>query len=163
MSTIAVPQVWQPSDARTVALEGMLPLPRGVLPADVPPLVWPAKDPSDVLDYALDASAALSGDPSDRVVTAAVAIVPNLSAADLLLGNVFAEGGVVAMWLSGGQAGTVYAVQITLSTLHGRIIARTVLLPVQQMATAAPQTNMLTTGAGAIITDLNGNPILVGS
>ncbi len=163
MTSIAVPQVWQPSNARRVALDGLLPLPRGALPSDVPPLVWPAKDPADVLDYALDASAALAGDPSDRVVTVGVVIVPNLSPADLQLGSVVADGGVATMWLSGGQIGIVYSVQITLSTLHGRIIGRSVLLPVLQIATAAPPTNMLTTAAGAVITDLNGNPILVGS
>ncbi len=163
MTTTAVPQVWLPSNARTVTLDGLIALPRGALPSDLPPLVWPAKDPSDVLDYALDLSAALSGDPGDRIVTVGATITPNLSSADLWLGNIVADGGVVAMWLSGGQVGTVYAVQITVSTLHGRIIGRSVLLPVQLLATAAPPTNMLTNSAGAVITDLNGNPILVGS
>jgi hypothetical protein len=67
------------------------------------------------------------------------------------------------MWLSSGQAGTVYAIQITLSTLNGRIIGRTVLLPVLEMAAVAPPASVLTTDAGAIVTDQNGNPILVGS
>jgi ribosomal protein S28E/S33 len=163
MTTTAVPQVWRPSGARMVALDGLLPLPRGVLPSDLPPLVWPAKDPADVLDYALDATAALAGDETDRVATVAVTIVPQASSADLQLGNVVADGAVVVMWLSGGQAGTVYAVQVTLSTLNGRIIGRTVLLPVQQMAAVQPPAGVLTTEAGAIVTDQNGNPILVGA
>lgn len=163
MTTTAVPQVWRPSGARLVALDGMLPLPRGVLPADVPPLVWPAKDPGDVLDFALDATAALAGDTTDRIATASVAIVPQASSADVQLGNVVADGAVVVMWLSSGQANTVYSVQITMSTLNGRTIGRTVLLPVQEMAAVPPPTSVLTTEAGAVVTDQNGNPILVAS
>ena len=159
----AVNQVWRPSAARLVTLEGMLPLPRGVLPSDVPPLVWPAKDPGDVLDYALDATAALAGDTTDRIATAAVTLVPDASSADLQLGNIVADGAVVIIWLSGGQAGTVYSVQISISTLSGRIIGRTVLLPVQELAAVPPPASILTTEAGAVITDQNGNPILIGA
>ena len=162
MTTTAVPQVWRPSGARTVALDGMLPLPRGVVPSDVPPLVWPAKDPGDVLDFALDATAALAGDTTDRIATVAVTLVPQASSADLQLGNIVADGAVVVMWLSSGQAGTVYSVQVTMSTLNGRIIGRTVLLPVQEMAAVAPPAGVLTTEVGAIVTDQNGNPILIG-
>ena len=43
-----VSQLWQPSTARSVTLDGLLPLPRGVIPSDLPPLVWPAKDPEAV-------------------------------------------------------------------------------------------------------------------
>ena len=163
MTSTAVPQVWRPSGARTVALDALLPLPRGVVPSDVPPLVWPAKDPGDVLDFALDATAALAGDTTDRIATVAVTLVPNASSADLQLGNVVADGAVAVIWLSGGQAGTVYSVQVTLSTLNGRTIGRTVLLPVQEMAAVAPPAGVLTTDAGAIVTDQNGNPILVGA
>ena len=163
MTTSAVPQVWRPSGARLVTLDGLLPLPRGVVPSDLPPLVWPAKDPADVLDFALDATAALAGDTTDRIATVSVTIVPQASAADVQLGNVFADGAVVVMWLSSGQAGTVYAIQVAVSTLNGRIIGRTVLLPVQQMAAVSPPTSVLTTDAGAIVTDQNGNPILIGA
>lgn len=134
-----------------------------MLPSDVPPLVWPAKDPGDVLDFALDATAALAGDTTDRIATVAVTLVPDASGADLQLGNVVADGAVVVMWLSSGQAGTVYSVQVTMSTVNGRIIGRTVLLPVQEMAAVAPPASVLTTSAGAIVTDQNGNPILVGA
>jgi ribosomal protein S28E/S33 len=160
---VAVNQVWRPSAARLVTLEGLLPLPRGVLPSDVPPLVWPAKDPGDVLDYALDASAALAGDSTDRIATVSVTLVPDVSSADLQLGNIVADGTVAVIWLSGGQAGTVYSVQVSITTLNGRIIGRTVLLPVQELAAIQPPTSTLTTETGAIISDQNGNPILIGT
>ncbi len=163
MTTTAVPQVWRPSGARTVTLDGVLPLPRGVIPADLPPLVWPAKDPGDVLDYAIDAGAAFAGDSSDRIATVGVTIVPSASPADLQLGRVLADTDVAVMWFSAGQAGTVYSVQVQMSTLNGRTIGRTILLPVQQLATIAPPTTVLTTDTGAVVTDQNGNPILIGS
>jgi hypothetical protein len=52
---------------------------------------------------------------------------------------------------------------VTVGTLNGRIIGRTVLLPVQQLAAVPPPSNPLLTDAGAIVTDQNGNPILIGS
>ena len=161
MST-TVSQIWQPSTARIVTLNGLLPLPRGVLPADLPPLVWPAKDPGDVLDYELDISAALAGDPTDQVATVAVTIVPNGDVGDLTLGSVVGQGAVAVLWLSAGVVGVVYSVQISIGTLKGRVIGRTVLLPVQQLAAVPPPTTPLFTDAGAVVTDQNGNPILVG-
>jgi len=158
-----VPPLWQPSSARSVALDGLLPLPRGVMPADLPPLVWPIKDPGDVLDYSLDLAAALAGDPTDQVATVAVTTLPTGNAGDLLVGLIVANGTSAVMWLSAGIAGTIYAVQVAVGTLKGRIIARTVLLPVQQLAAVASPTNPLLTDAGAIVTDQNGNPILIGA
>jgi hypothetical protein len=162
MST-TVSQLWQPSTARSVTLDGLLPLPRGVIPADLPPLVWPAKDPGDVLDYELDISAALAGDPTDQVSAATVTIVPSGNPGDLSLGRVVGQGSVAVLWLSAGVVGVTYAVQISVGTLKGRVIGRTVLLPVQQLAAVQPPASPLTTDAGSIITDQNGNPILVGS
>jgi hypothetical protein len=158
-----VSQIWQPSSARTVSLDGPLPLPRGVLPADVPPMVWPAKDPGDVLDYQFDISAALAGDPTDQLSAVSVTIVPSGAPGDLAVGSILARGPVAVLWLSAGQAGYLYAVQISVSTVKGRVIGRTVLLPVQQLAAISPPAEPLTTDAGSIITDQNGNPILVGS
>lgn len=159
----AVPPLWQPSSARSVALDGLLPLPRGVIPADLPPLVWPIKDPGDVLDYSLDLSASLAGDPTDQVVSVSVSTVPSGGAGDLLVGRTVASGTSAVVWLSAGVAGTTYAVQLSVGTLKGRVIGRTVLLPVQSLATAAAPANPLTTEAGSIVTDQNGNPILVSS
>lgn len=158
----AVSSVWQPSTARAVALDGYFPLPRGVVPSDLPPPSWPAKDPVDVLDYEVDASAVIAGDPTDQVATVAVAIIPQNSVADVQVGRVLAKGAVAVIWLSSGQAGTVYSIQITIGTLKGRVIGRTVLLPVQALATQAPPTSSLLAEDGSVITDHNGNPVLLG-
>lgn len=157
-----VPPLWQPSSARSIALDGLLPLPRGVMPADLPPLVWPIKDPGDVLDYSLDLSPALAGDPTDQVATVGVTTVPTGNPGDLAVGRIVANGTSAVMWLSAGVVGTTYSVQITVGTLNGRIMGRTVLLPVQQLAAVPPPSNPLLTDVGAIVTDQNGNPILIG-
>jgi hypothetical protein len=133
------------------------------MPADLPPLVWPIKDAGDVLDYSLDLSAALAGDVTDQVATVAVAIQPNGAAGDLQVGRIVGSGTSAVVWLSAGVAGTTYAVQLTIGTLKGRVIGRTVLLPVQQLAATPAPSNPLTTEAGSVVTDQNGNPILIGS
>lgn len=157
--TIPVPPAWRPSNARTVWLDGGLPLPRGALQSDVPPLAWGAKDPADVLDYTIDASALLAGDDTDAIANASVAFAPDDGT--LILGNVAALGPAVVLWMSGGTSGTVYAVQATLSTQNGRTFGRTVLLPVQGLAHEPPPAALLTTEQGQIVTDGNGNPVLV--
>ncbi len=157
-----VPPLWQMSNARSVALDGLLPLPRGVMPADVPVLAWPIKDPGDVLDYTLDLSPALAGDSTEQVATVGVTVSPAGSPGDLVVGQIVGNGTRAVIWLSAGVAGTTYSVQVTVGTLKGRVIARTVLLPVQQLAGATAPPNPLTTNSGSIITDQNGNPILVG-
>jgi hypothetical protein len=150
------------SSARSVALDGLLPLPRGVIPADLPPLVWPTKDPGDVLDYTLDLSQALAGDSTEQVATVGVVVTPSGNPGDLMVGQLVGNGARAVIWLSAGVAGTVYSVQVTVGTLKGRVIGRTVLLPVQQLAAPLSPPNPLTTNTGSILTDQNGNPILVG-
>src|SRR5580692_702026 len=117
MMSQGVSPLWQPSSARSVALDGLLPLPRWVLPADLPPLVWPIKDPGDVLDYSLDLSAALAGDPTDQVTTVDVTTLPSGGAGDLTVGRIVASGTSAVVWLSAGVAGTTYAVQLAVGTL----------------------------------------------
>jgi hypothetical protein len=134
-----------------------------VIPTDLPPLVWPTKDPGDVLDYSLDLSAALAGDPTDQVVSIAVTTQPGGGVGDLVAGRMVASGTTAVVWFSAGVPGTTYSVQLSVGTLNGRVIGRSVLLPVQTLAAVAPPANPLTTDAGAIVTDQNGNPILISS
>lgn len=161
MTTIAS-HMWLPSGARRVLLDGFTPVPRGTLPATPVPLVWPAKDPADVLDYEFDISAALLANTGDGIVSIDVQVTPNATG-DLALASATANGPVAVMWFGAGQTGTVYTVQIGIGTTGGRTINRAVLLPVQSFATPAIPTRALTTNTGAIVTDQSGNPILIGS
>jgi hypothetical protein len=161
-----VARAWKPSVARVVTLDGFLPVPRGAALPTVAPLSWPPKDPSDVLDYEVDATQALLGNDGDVITAISVLVQPPN---ELLPGQVFADGPVAVIWFSNGVAGTTYVVQVTLGTATGRVIGRAILMPVQALATATapPATSgatavlSLTTEAGIVVTDQNGAPIVV--
>ncbi len=154
--------VWRPSGARRVVLDGFAPVPRGTIPASPAPLVWPSKDPSDVLDYEFEIAAALLGNRGDGIATLDANIIPTGNSGDLSLTTSTADGAIGVFWFSGGRAGTNYVVQITVGTSSGRTISRAVILPVMSLAAVTAPINVLTTDTGAIITDQNGNPIAIG-
>jgi hypothetical protein len=149
---------WQPSMARVVSVEGFGPFPRGVLQTEPPPLVWPVKDPGDLLDYVVDLTDALAGDPGDAAAAATISIYPG-NTGDLALQSANTEGDRVILWLGSGVAGTTYAVTVAVTTANGRIFSRTVSLPVQALATPAVPTNDLIDATGAPITDQAGAPL----
>jgi len=154
-------QLWRPSSARRVALDGFAPVPRGASQATPPAPAWPAKDPADVLDYEVDISAAIAGHPHDAITGVSVAPSPT-GPGHLAVGAIATDGPIAAMWLSGGQAGTTYRVQVTVTTASGRVLGRAVALPVLALAEAQAASLTLQTGGGATVTDENGNPILLG-
>lgn len=160
MATTAT-HVWRPSGARRCVLDGFVPVPRGSVPTTPAPLAWPAKDPADVLDYEFDVSAALVGNKGDAIVTLDATITPS-SSGDLALASMVADGAIAVFWFGQGQIGTIYVIQITITTQSGRTISRAVLLPVQALASTSAPSEILTTDTGTIITDQNGNPILIG-
>lgn len=159
MSTVVV----TPSSARRVVLSGFLPVPRGTVAGPVLPPVWPSKDPADVLDYEIDASAAWIDDDGDTIATVAAAVLP---AGELVVGESAVMGRIAVLWISGGVAGTIYTVRVTLGTASGRTLARAVMLPVVALAVPPPAAvssggATLTTVAGVVVTDGFGAPILI--
>jgi hypothetical protein len=150
MSTPAT-HTWQPTNARLVTVEGFGPFPSGVLQTQPPALIWPVKDPGDVLDYVFDVSDALAGNDGDAIATLDVSISPN-NTGDLTLQSSSADGDQAILWLASGVAGTTYAVTLVVGTNSGRIISRTVSLPVQALASPA-------SSASNVITDQTGAPI----
>ncbi len=152
--------VWQPSTARTIVLDGFVPVPRGTQPQTPARPMWPLKDPSDVLDYQFDISAALAGNPGDGIASLSVTIAPD-NPGDLTLNAALANGAIAVFWFAAGQSGTVYTVTITITTFSARTMARSVLLPVYSLSSLPVLPNDLTTNTGLILTDQNGNPILI--
>jgi hypothetical protein len=133
-------------------------VPRGTLQTTAPSLVWPAKDPSDTLDYVFDISCALAGNSGDAIATLDVAISPS-NPGDLTLNASSADGDQAILWFSAGFPGTTYAITVYVSTNGGRTIGRTVMLPVIQLATPMVAPNDITDQTGAPITDQNQQPI----
>jgi len=152
--------VWKPSTARTIVLDSFIPVPRGSAAIAPPPLNWPTKDPADVLDYQFDVSPALVGNDADAIETLDVSIEP-ANPGDLTLNSAMTDGPVAVLWLSGGQSGTVYTVNLMIGTANGRTINRTVLLPVLYLSVPPIPPDALVTDAGIVLTDQNGNPVLI--
>ena len=151
--------VWKPSNARTVVLDAFIPVPRGSAAVAPSPLNWPAKDPTDVLDYQFNISPAIVGNDGDTIATLDVTIEPN-NPGDIVLNSAKVDGNVAVLWLSGGQAGTVYLLTLVVTTVNGRTIQRIILLPVLRLSVPAIPANALLTDSGIVLTDQNGNPVL---
>lgn len=150
---------WVPSSARVVSLDGFGLVPRGTSTASTLPLLaWPAKDPTDRLDYILDISEAVVGNESDAIATLDVQFSPN-NAGDLILVSASATGCQAILWFTGGTSGTNYAVTITVGTNSGRILGRTVTLPVLPLTSPPVGSTDITDQTGAPITDQNNQPI----
>ncbi len=158
MST-TLSHVWKPSHARLVAIDSFIPVPRGSSAAAPPPLTWPTKDPGDVLDYILDIGPAIVGNDGDGIASAGVSIVPS-NPGDLELQSTTADGSRIILWLSGGQASTVYTITFIITTSNGRSLQRSVLLPVLLLSVPVFPANAIVTAGGVVLTDQNGNPVL---
>jgi hypothetical protein len=141
-------------------LDSFIPVPRGSAAIAPPPLNWPTKDPADVLDYQFDVSPALVGNDADAIETLDVSIEP-ANPGDLTLNSAMTDGPVAVLWLSGGQSGTVYTVNLMIGTANGRTINRTILLPVLYLSVPPIPPDALVTDAGIVLTDQNGNPVLI--
>lgn len=158
MATPAI-HVSKPSSARSVILDAFIPVPRGSIAVAPSPLNWPTKDPGDILDYQLNIAPALIGNEGDSIATLDVTISPD-NPGDLTLNEAQADGPSAVLWLSGGQAGTVYTITIAISTVNGRALQRSVLLPVLLLSVPPVPPNAIDITAGVVLTDQNGNPVV---
>lgn len=157
--TNPITYVWKPSSARLAVIDSFVPVPRGAVAAAPAPLRWPTKDPRDVLDYQLDIAPAVLGNPGDVIATLNVSVTP-ANPGDINVRSVAADGTLAVIWLAGGQAGMVYTVTFLIATTSGRVIQRSILLPVLELSCPPIPANAIQTGAGVILTDQNGNPML---
>ncbi|MEJ0016739.1 MAG: hypothetical protein WDN25_09245 [Acetobacteraceae bacterium] len=151
--------VWRPSSARTVVLDSFIPVPRGGAAVAPAPLNWPTKDPVDVLDYQFDISPALVGNDGDVIDTVDVSIEPSGPGA-LVMTSATVDGAIAVLWLTGGQAGTIYTINLVITTLNGRTLNRSILLPVLNLSVPPAPAGALIIDGGLVLTDQNGNPVL---
>jgi hypothetical protein len=158
MSTLAT-HTWKPSHARLVSLDSFIAVPRGSTAVAPAPLSWPTKDPGDVLDYLFDIGSAIVGNDGDGIATLDAAVAPS-NPGDLVVQSMSVDGSQIILWLSGGQAGTVYTITFMITTTNGRSLQRSVLLPVLLLSVLSIPNNAILTSTGAVLTDQNGNPVL---
>lgn len=151
--------VWKPANVRLVVIDGFVPSPRGM--SLLPPIFlnWSSKDPKDVLDYQLDIRPALVGNEGDKMEYIDLDIFPN-QPGDLSADNTLADGSKLIIWFSGGRAGTTYNITVKISLTSGRIIQRTILLPVIALSNMSVPKNSIETTAQQPLTDQDGNYIL---
>lgn len=82
---------------------------------------FPAKAPTDLLDYAFDWTAWFADEPGDSISQATIAISP----ADMTLyGAPVVNGLAVTFWPSGGSLAGRYTASCTLVTENGRTVTR---------------------------------------
>jgi hypothetical protein len=151
--------LFRPSVARVVRLDSFVPVARGSTAVAPPPSSWPAKDPGDVLDYVLDIAPAISGNEGDTISALDVALSPD-NPGDISVQSTATDGSRVVLWLLGGQAGTVYTITFNIVMTSGRVLQRSVLLPVLSLATPIYPENSLVISGGSALVDQNGNPVL---
>jgi hypothetical protein len=154
-----VSHVWKPGTARVVAIDSFIPVPRGAAVIAPPPLNWPTKDPADILDYKVDITPAVAGNDGDLISTLDVTSTPN-DPGDIVIQSATADGTIAVIWISGGQAGTVYTVTVLVTTASGRTLQRSVLLPVLPLSALPVPANAIQVSSGIVLTDQNGNPVL---
>lgn len=153
-----VSHVWKPSQSRRIKLDGFVPVPRGSSSFTITPLSWPAKDPGDVLDYMIDVEPAVIGNEGDCILSADVSASPN-EPGDISINNVTVDGNKLIIWISSGQAATTYSVTVKTGFASGRILQRTILLPVTAMSAVQTTADAIQTSLRDPLTDQNGNPI----
>ena len=94
-------------------------------------LTWPTKAPDDVLDYTLDFCDWLcdAGDDTISAATAEVAAANAPVGTFEITSTAFTDQ-QVTIFVSGGNAGAVYDIRLTITTAAGRVLAIDAWLPV---------------------------------
>ncbi len=161
MSTPAA-HVWIPSHARVVTIDSFIPVARGTTAVAPPPMNWPTKDPGDILDYILEIGPAIVGNDGDRIANLDVSSMPS-NPGDLVIQSSTTDGSRIILWLAEGQAGTVYTLTFAITTVNGRSLQRSVLLPVLLLSVPRIPASAILTSTGTMLTDQSGNPFLSSS
>jgi hypothetical protein len=154
-----VSHVWKPSKSRVLTIDSFVPVPRGSTATSPALLSWPSKDPGDSLDYQLDIAPAVVGNEGDPINGVDIEVDPS-QPGDLSVDNVSADGYKIVIWVSAGQANTTYNVTVRACFASGRILQRSILLPVIALSLPSVPQNAIESTTNDPITDQNGDPIV---
>lgn len=154
-----IPHVWKPSNTRILTIDSFVPVPRGSSAFSPYPLNWPSKDPADSLDYQLDIEPAIVGNQGDTIDSVDVDVSPN-QPGDVSVDNVVADGYRVIIWMSAGVAGVTYSVTLKINLASGRVLQRSMLLPVVALSSRSAPVSAIESTTRDPLTDQNGNPII---
>ena len=91
-------------------------------------LVWPSKDPDEVLDYEINWTARLAGD----TISSSEWVLPTADAVDpLVLDSDNNDTTSATAWLSGGKLGKSYEITNRVVTATGRTMDQIVVLNIK--------------------------------
>jgi hypothetical protein len=102
----------------------------------------------------------MAGNEGDTIATLDITVSPS-NPGDPVLNTATVDGQSAVVWFSAGQTGTVYTVTVLIGTASGRTLQRSILLPVLSLATQPIPPTAILTGAGVVLTDQNGNPVII--
>jgi hypothetical protein len=112
-------------------------------------LEWPAeKQPGDILDYSVDVSAEMNVANGDTVSSVAASIKPS-GTGELAIGGrvvglqLYAIGGIVTVWLSGGVPGRSYIVRLLVTLSNGKVLDIMGMLRVSRLLAVSPMPTAL--------------------
>lgn len=91
------------------------------------PLVWPPKDPDEVLDYEIDWTARLSSDTISNSPLSSIWILPD----GLIKDDDLQTDSTTTIWLSGGTLGSSYVLTNRIKTVGGRTMDQSVKLQIK--------------------------------
>lgn len=114
------------------------------------PLIWPTKDPDEVLNYLLDATSQIAV-PNDGILTASVSVAPS-GPGEMVASQVVASGSTVTVWLSGGYAGRIYQVKVLLTTQMGVTLEYPIVVPIDPSLASYPVVAPVSSGFGTSVT-----------
>ena len=81
-------------------------------------LIFPVKEPDEVLDYQIDATTKIA-DAADMINGVSVSIAPS-GTGEMTAGRIAVNGSFITVWLYGGIAARVYQVNVQVTTTDNR-------------------------------------------
>ena len=108
-----------PSPARTIPYVGWANI--GSLSPAPLPMVWPVKEPADVLDYSVNVTAWLNDGGEDTLASVTVTPLSTVPG-DVAIATplIVTQPGLITAWLSYGQAGANYSLEYSIVTAAAR-------------------------------------------
>lgn len=113
-------------------------------------LVFPEKEPADVLDYQIDATAKIA-DMADTISSASVAVAPS-GLGEMVASRIAVNGSFITIWLAGGMPARVYQIDVQVMTTGQRTYEWTAVVPINSDLATYPITPPASAGFGMPVT-----------
>ena len=113
-------------------------------------LIFPPKEPDEVLDYQIDATSKIAN-AADMINSASVAVAP-YGAGEMFASQITVAGSFITIWLSGGLPARVYQVRVQVLTTDDRTYEWPIVIQISADLATYPITSPVSEGFGPSIT-----------